>query len=53
MVLLEHYKMKISEVLENLNVSGYSLEGDPTTEEQFKQSLKNANTDEFGRASNN
>ena len=45
-----HYKMKISEVLENLN-GGYSLEGDPTTEEQFKQSFKKViSTDEYGRA---
>ena len=43
--------MKISEVLENLNVSGYSLDGDPTTEEQFKQSFKKVtSTDEYGRA---
>ena len=38
-------------MLENLNVSGYSLEGDPTTEEQFKQSFKKViSTDEYGRA---
>lgn len=43
--------MKVSEVLENLNIGEYVLNGDPTTEEQFKQSFKKVTgTDEYGRA---
>lgn len=43
--------MKVSEVLENLNIGEYVLNGDPTTEKQFKQSFKKVTgTDEYGRA---
>ena len=43
--------MKVSEVLENLNIGEYVLNGNPTTEEQFKQSFKKVTgTDEYGRA---
>jgi len=43
--------MKISEVLENLNLGEYVLDGEPTTEAQFKKSFKKVTgTDEYGRA---
>ena len=43
--------MKTSEVLQNLNVGEYVLNGEPTTEAQFKKSFKKiTGTDEYGRA---
>ena len=43
--------MKTSEVLENLNVGEYVLNGEPTTEAQFKKSFKKVTgTDKYGRA---
>ena len=43
--------MKTSEVLENLNLGEYVLDGEPTTESQFKKSFKKiTGTDKYGRA---
>tara|TARA_B100001248_G_scaffold58500_1_gene39581 strand:+ start:1217 stop:1516 length:300 start_codon:yes stop_codon:yes gene_type:complete len=43
--------MKVAEVLENLNLGEYVLDGEPTTEPQFKKSFKKVSgTDEYGRA---
>ena len=43
--------MKVSEVLENLNLGEYVLDGEPTTEAQFKKSFRKVTgTDKYGRA---
>ena len=43
--------MKVAEVLENLNLGEYVLDGEPTTEAQFKKSFKKVTgTDKYGRA---
>tara|TARA_Y100000114_G_C11686328_1_gene291236 strand:+ start:641 stop:940 length:300 start_codon:yes stop_codon:yes gene_type:complete len=43
--------MKVAEVLENLNLGEYVLDGEPTSEAQFKKSFKKVTgTDEYGRA---
>ena len=43
--------MKVAEVLENLNLGEYVLDGEPTTAPQFKKSFKKVSgTDEYGRA---